>query len=879
LREANVTNYPVRNEQHEIGDAADRLFKYIVPSGWAINDASSDYGWDHIVTISDAGTKEVKDELYVQVKGSKSTDFSSDRTYISLELKVTTVNFLLTRSMPTMVAFAGVSSSQEEMFWVWIDAAVSELETRSPSWSSQESVTIRIPGGQILPRDCAAIERHVRQESLNRRVASVMFAVIVPPDRRRMLQLPDPLQINAAFVHQNVLPLVDAGALPAVQTADNRRDSLQRISALLGVFQHAKAQELLEELGPLTEASADLQASAANSRGILLLREGKFNEAVPLFRTAAESDPSQAKYSINLLLTEYLVHGANNLPPDWDQRLIATTTAHPDYAQGIRLRLGVIAEREGLQQADEFARASAAFDKHKRTLLVALADAGRQSHDFDAALGYIEEAERLAGDVDPELESLKGFLLFRTALPLDTPETDGNVRFEGLGPSRMDIGRLNRAADAFKKACAALEAQGFPLLLEETFANAATVLVLAQRAQEARAFCEGFLAHHPAATHVKAALSMVLVHIDKPAEAVPHAKAVLAESNTTRNYKNLLLALLAAEEHSEVLELVSERERHGFSTPEEQALSLEFSALCLWHLGEVEKMRKTIDVLRSLGSEAAADAATLELGIAKRERRPVDELVSQARAALSQHPDHPPLLDVFVRILLPVTKDNASELIELINRIAHSRQIVPEETAVLGEALSTLGRHEEAEQTFGAALARFPHEPDFMLARSQELQALGRDEESFQQLMEFLRLGKNSYAVYRNLGFLARTTGRLDEAIKFFESALKRSKKHDETAEFHCLLFELRRRRGDTGRSRLRHVVEYGHLHSGEPDDEARYLMMFMVTHVTEEEREDVEVQQWIAEFQQRQAKFSAKHPRFQSLVTFKAPNPDEHLN
>src|SRR5262249_36496390 len=158
----------------------------------------------------------------------------------------------------------------------------------------------------------------------------------------------------------------------------------------------------------------------------------------------------------------------------------------------------------------------------------------------------------------------------------------------------------------------------------------------------------------------------------------PHAREVLAESNTPRNYKNLLLALLAAEEHSEVLELVSERERQGFSSPEEQALSIEFSALCLWHLGELDKMRRTINVLRSLGPEAAADAATLELGIAKRERRPVGELVGEARLALCQYPNHAPLLDVFVRILAPVTKDNAGELVELVTRIARSRQIVPE---------------------------------------------------------------------------------------------------------------------------------------------------------------------------------------------------------
>jgi hypothetical protein len=130
-------------------------------------------------------------------------------------------------------------------------------------------------------------------------------------------------------------------------------------------------------------------------------------------------------------------------------------------------------------------------------------------------------------------------------------------------------------------------------------------------------------------------------------------------------------------------------------------------------------------------------------------------------------------------------------------------------------------------------------------------------------LQEFLTVGRKSYAAYRNLGQLSWLTGRLDDAIRLFEMALARATEPAERAELHCQLFELLRRRGDTGKARLRHAVRYGALAKKEPENEARYLMMFMLTPISEGEHEDSEIKAWIAEFQGRLSAFSAAHPRF----------------
>ena len=236
------------------------------------------------------------------------------------------------------------------------------------------------------------------------------------------------------------------------------------------------------------------------------------------------------------------------------------------------------------------------------------------------------------------------------------------------------------------------------------------------------------------------------------------------------------------------------------------------------------------------------------------------------------YPDHPVIGALLVLVLLPVSTENAEELIRHIGALATRRQLALEEAATLGEAYFVLRRYAEAEIIFRGAAKRFPDVPEFIMHLAYALHEQGRDEDAFLVLNALLLRGKHSFAVYSNLGHLARITGRLDDAIRLFELAAGRTTDPSDRAELHCLLYELHKRRGDAIKEQLWHAVQYGKVCGADPESEARYLIMFFIATLSLNSTDDTELKTWISEFQGRLKKFSSNYPRFHSLMTLRAP-------
>lgn len=83
-----------RPRTHVVGDTAVNGFNYRRPQEWVvINSTQSDYGWDLFLTLVEDETV-TKEDFFVHLKGSDSTQYIKDGTAVSHSLETGRIRWL-----------------------------------------------------------------------------------------------------------------------------------------------------------------------------------------------------------------------------------------------------------------------------------------------------------------------------------------------------------------------------------------------------------------------------------------------------------------------------------------------------------------------------------------------------------------------------------------------------------------------------------------------------------------------------------------------------------------------------------------------------------------------------------------------------------------
>lgn len=135
-------------QQHDIDRAGKRLLRKALESlGWVVNDVQEDYSVDSNVQVFDKGSP-TGAWFHVQLKSSASSDYSSDRSFISQELLVDHArHYALEILDPVFLLHADVTS--EKIYWLAI-----QLDDKLPGVLQKTGATyarVRIPTRQELP--------------------------------------------------------------------------------------------------------------------------------------------------------------------------------------------------------------------------------------------------------------------------------------------------------------------------------------------------------------------------------------------------------------------------------------------------------------------------------------------------------------------------------------------------------------------------------------------------------------------------------------------------------------------------------------------------------------------------------------------------------
>jgi tetratricopeptide (TPR) repeat protein len=867
---------------HEIGEAARSAYYRDKPATWISEDALRDYGWDVLVTIP-SSPGQVGDQFFIQLKGSEAVEYLATAPAISHVLEVPTVNWLLTRRWPAGLAVCDVARPDRPIYWVWIDDAIKDIEQQGRTWRDQDSITLRIPISNLFASTQARIEDEVRRRSDRGRINEEIATLA-----RRSLSLEglDDLGLGAptaAFVERELAPAFKrAGLLDVVSNDDSTelqvlgetdrafRARLAALRAQLDQFQDALVEpELMRLEGDLAGLASTSIALYRNVQGVLLLHNGRTADALEKFREAAAINPTEGKYQTNILAVEYLIAAArdDDAPvPDWEQRLDAVLARQPDFVPALRLKVEFL----GLQDtaaAEALAMSHPALTGKPQTL--ALLAGLHLGTDNERALRYLDQAGD-ALDADPFVLANKGFLLFSRAVGCNT----GEFHISGLGPSVVAHGDVRRAAEAYERACRAFALRGYPAMSEHTFRNAGLVFLVAGEIDKAIAHCRAFLNVRSSSAVLQTLTVAYAISSGHAREAVAVARQAWALDKTdSQAFRYLLQSLHLADHHEEVVELFNEREAAGFANDLEEIRSRELAALALGELGQHGLATQQLDVLTAL-PHGPAVAAGLGPQLAKLRGASQDNVIEGLREAHREHPADAMIPTLLVRELLPPTTANAGELVELIRFVADHRQLLPQEVSHLAHAHTLRGEHSASEQILRRARERFPHEVTFIYLHAQALFDLGDEDGAYAAMRAYVERAKHSYATYRNLGILARNTGRLDEAIRLIRAAAQQEADASARGQLFCQLYELAARQGAPARERLGYAMQYGRTSRASADGEARFLMMcLMLPPLSEEDRRDSEVQQWRQEISTRLHVFTEAHP--DSNILRRIPIPE----
>jgi tetratricopeptide (TPR) repeat protein len=880
---------PQRPRSHVVGNITLNRFNALRRQEWVVNESSqNDYGWDLLIDLVRDGIV-IPENFFVQPKGTDEPTYIDNGTKISFpKLRTSTIKWLLAKPHPSMIAICDTQQTDQPVHWVWLNDAVSEILHQRPKALSQKTLTIHIPVGNALSAAaCGEIEDYVIRFHADRRINENIGQTLLPSLGLATMEDPSRYRDSpVSFLRENMEPLVRAGILephgPAEKTAiealrpeDQKR--FQRLRDVQSALRELRERDALEQLEALKDeiekdASDYVKAIYHRMKARHLQQMYRLSEAIEEYETARALRPNDPRYEADVLHVQFALAWetgqiAANLPGDWTGRVDEVLAKVPEECRLIRLKALYIGQIKGHEEAESFLRNSASWEREPRETLGYIAHIYSWAGDLDKAEQALQEATERGVELDAMDWSLYGHVFLKKALrkfgrTIDTP-------IYGAGPAGLDLVSLRKSAEWYAKAYRYFAGKGFPTVSQETVVNYVIALRLLGETKEGIGVCRSYLDQNPEDGHVHSALAACLLIEDDASAAVPHAKREFeAEPASSLAFTNFASCLCQAEEYEELVKLVEARRRNGFRNKEEEGMSLLLAVIALTEIGDCGEAEKWVNHLESDGQ--LRRFAPIARGTLYSKLESDKEKVYQPfRKALKEYTNDLQLLTHFVAALLPLRAETASEIVSCLEATKNLRQLAPHEYHLLAKGLLLSKPADEADSLLAEANDRYPDHPLLLAEWVNVKVELGDEEQAYQLLMNVMNKKGSNHVILYDLAVLAANTGRLDDAIKFFERAEGKAKDAQELGIIQRYLFQLRMERGDRAVEILRHVVKFGKTVST-PEDEAAYLTMFMIVPKPEEPADDVEA--WAQEFRSRLDKFTSDHPDFATFKSIKIP-------
>ena len=149
-----MKNLPMEGNSQATGRLAGRALGNKLPTSWIEKelDGDSDFGIDYLIQLKSEESL-VSFSFYLQLKGTTSPRYSSDKTFISYDFKVKTLQYYHQQEPLVMVAVVDLQGNENELwkcpiYYCWLDE--DWFEENKNKLQTQQTISLNIPINQLL---------------------------------------------------------------------------------------------------------------------------------------------------------------------------------------------------------------------------------------------------------------------------------------------------------------------------------------------------------------------------------------------------------------------------------------------------------------------------------------------------------------------------------------------------------------------------------------------------------------------------------------------------------------------------------------------------------------------------------------------------------
>lgn len=285
-----MENLPKEGRSQEIGRLAARALGIKLPKSWIETPLAgdTDFGIDYTIQLK-SNENYVKYSFYLQLKGTTVPSYSTDKTFISYDFNVSTLNSYCQQEPLVMVAVVDLSKNEEDLpncpiYYFWLEEEW--FSTNEHKLKTQSTITIRIPVNNILHTSLDVYEYY------SNRILE-KFAVT---ELKKKIQIPNKTSVESIELFTNAIvekPLIlksieKQSEAPWIDNPKGEVSTdLKSCSDCLSNNRINDAKEILNKLDLKKDLfSAHESAEFYYQKGNILSCEGFFDDAEAHFELA-----------------------------------------------------------------------------------------------------------------------------------------------------------------------------------------------------------------------------------------------------------------------------------------------------------------------------------------------------------------------------------------------------------------------------------------------------------------------------------------------------------------------------------------------------------------------------------------------------------------
>lgn len=851
-----MNQLPMDGRSQEIGRLAGRALGNKLPKAWVDKeqDGDSDYGIDYLIQLK---SKEnlVSFSLYLQLKGTTSPSYNTDKSFISYDFKVSTLNYYHQQEPLVMVAIVDLLNNEDTLwecpvYYVWLDEEW--FESNKQKLDSNKTISVKIPTSQLIVPSLDIYEFYANRIQTKLELNQLKSTVEShSTDVETSLRL-----ISERIAEKPVLlkSIEEKNDAPWVHNPDGTiANELKKCSDGLSSNKLSLAKKIISKLGHRSDEFSDNEkAEFYFQQGNILTLEGQYDLAEEKYQTAFSFDDKD-RYRLASIESRFKL---DSLPTDEELSEIADKLNTDNFHECI-IKAKCLALTGKADEALEIMRAQYPDKFIGQMIVMSLS-------------GLNEELEHLISEnKDTLFESERDAYIFYSisARRLFFGASKSVNHLEEMlpiqGKQEYVLGRMKEALFYVSKAWNAAKNLGYPGDVGLILDISPLVYGYFNKVEELFKHFDAVLSERPNHPTLIQTYSSLLFNVGEFEQVIK-----LVERLDTLDAEGCGLLIMSnynLKNSTKVLELV-EQHLHMLLDSSSKNIPMIFCVASQLASAQLDiKTATQYDEYLSRYNDGEALLAIREFVTQSNQhpdkRQEQEEVLYERYQALEGSPT---IAEQLFGYLDAHEKKSALKVIELGLRLLQTKELTPDDYLHLAQAFLTSEQWTKAEEIASKNIAKGIDVSNWKIIKSAALHHQGKIGAAFDTVKEEIKTESVTNKGASHYVNLCLKLGLNDEAAKILKELISNTSDNGKKISLLKTLIGIYSSSQEY-EEQLKHAVDrYGALVDQDNCiDEGHYLLSFMFSPKHDDDEEKIK------EFQKRLAQYTEKFPDSPVLKQF----------